>query len=339
MPTATAQTAALQHKPGPFRILSLPGGGVRGRFQAEYLRGLEARLENRLASHFELIAGTSIGAILALGIARGSSASHVSDVVSSAASGVFPKGAWLRRIFRGAPYDPEPLRLALDEILHDIKLEALGVDVLATAVTLESFKCKVFTTLPADGHETDRDLLATDVALASSAAPWYLPAGRVESDDRTFVDGGLYANDPSFFASLYAHKTMGVQFGDIRILRVGCGVNPQGMTRKRYDMLRPYSLSMVKTLVEMSYAAQRHATDISLEMVPRENVLTVDPVLPGVIALDDACKAEQLLPAIASERVNQTSLEVAEFLGVRHRGRTGSGDSGMSPIAASIDSG
>src|SRR4051812_45125251 len=53
----------------PFRILSLDGGGIRGLFIAGFLADIEHRLKTRIADHFDLIAGTSTGAIIGMALA------------------------------------------------------------------------------------------------------------------------------------------------------------------------------------------------------------------------------------------------------------------------------
>jgi len=51
-----------------YRILSLSGGGMRGVFQAAYLQKVAGDL-TPIGSHFDLIAGTSTGALIALALA------------------------------------------------------------------------------------------------------------------------------------------------------------------------------------------------------------------------------------------------------------------------------
>jgi patatin-like phospholipase/acyl hydrolase len=63
----------------PFRILSLSGGGFLGLYTACVLAELEAQARKPIAECFGLIAGTSVGGIIALGLAKGSSAKSVRD--------------------------------------------------------------------------------------------------------------------------------------------------------------------------------------------------------------------------------------------------------------------
>src|SRR5687768_3378709 len=60
------------------RILSLDGGGIKGAFAAAFLAAIEDSTSKRIADHFDLIAGTSTGGILALGLGLGMSAREIS---------------------------------------------------------------------------------------------------------------------------------------------------------------------------------------------------------------------------------------------------------------------
>jgi patatin-like phospholipase/acyl hydrolase len=53
------------------RILSIDGGGIRGTFPAAFLASLEADLDRPIGEYFDLIAGTSTGGIIAIGLAMG----------------------------------------------------------------------------------------------------------------------------------------------------------------------------------------------------------------------------------------------------------------------------
>lgn len=60
---------ATNQKPKLFRILSLNGGGARRIYQAKFLKDLSVHLPSPLRSNFDLISGTSTGAILAAAVA------------------------------------------------------------------------------------------------------------------------------------------------------------------------------------------------------------------------------------------------------------------------------
>jgi len=70
-------------EPGPKRLLSIDGGGIRGVLSLGILRQIEAilkaqsggREDFRLSHYFDYIAGTSTGGIIAAGLSMGMSAS------------------------------------------------------------------------------------------------------------------------------------------------------------------------------------------------------------------------------------------------------------------------
>src|ERR1039458_6818337 len=71
--------------PGPKRILALDGGGVRGAMTVAFLERIEALLcehhgrEVRLGDYFDLVGGTSTGAVIAGALALGYRTAQVKD--------------------------------------------------------------------------------------------------------------------------------------------------------------------------------------------------------------------------------------------------------------------
>jgi hypothetical protein len=76
-----------------FQILSLDGGGLRGMFSAAVLAKLEEDLDLRIVDHFDLIAGTSTGGIIALGLGLGMSPRQILEFYTATAHGSSGTGA------------------------------------------------------------------------------------------------------------------------------------------------------------------------------------------------------------------------------------------------------
>jgi hypothetical protein len=88
-------------KPGsgrPFRILCLDGGGIRGAFTAAVLKYWEQATGLRIVDHFDLIAGTSTGGILAIGIGLGMSAADMLEFYNTQGSVIFPIEGSIQRL-------------------------------------------------------------------------------------------------------------------------------------------------------------------------------------------------------------------------------------------------
>ena len=111
-----------------YKILSLDGGGIRGVFPAAFLAKLEEHLEQPIGSYFDLIAGTSTGGIIAIGLGLGLSAKDILKLYEEQGPAIFDQqhgtvGNFVRQRLRGAlhwfgsKYSSQPLHDALAGIL------------------------------------------------------------------------------------------------------------------------------------------------------------------------------------------------------------------------------
>jgi patatin-like phospholipase/acyl hydrolase len=212
-----------------FQILSLSGGGFLGLYTASVLAELEERSGRRLHECFDLIAGTSIGGIVALGLAAGRPASEIRDAFIEHGPRIFPnqppksKAAWFGRVMRNLPaplYRPSPLRDTIEQIVGaETRMSDLTRPVVIPAVSLTKGGPKVFKTGHHERFVLDWRLKVADVALATSAAPTYFPAHRI--GDELYADGGLFANSPDMIAMHEAEQFLGARRDDIHVLSVG----------------------------------------------------------------------------------------------------------------------
>jgi patatin-like phospholipase/acyl hydrolase len=110
-----------------YRVLSLSGGGVRGLFQACFLERLESDI-GELREHFDLIAATSTGAFVGLGVAAGISAAEIASLYTEHAAAIFKErtAALLRK---GPRYSAAPLRAVLEQHFGDRLLEVVRIPV------------------------------------------------------------------------------------------------------------------------------------------------------------------------------------------------------------------
>lgn len=104
------------------RILALDGGVIKGAFQVSFLAEIESLLKiDSVANYFDLIAGTSVGGIIALGLGLGSSATDLLPFFERKGLQIFPSNSiptsTLRLLSGYERYSPEPLRKALEDLL------------------------------------------------------------------------------------------------------------------------------------------------------------------------------------------------------------------------------
>ncbi len=213
-----------------FQILSLSGGGYLGLYTISVLSEFERRVGRPIASCFDLLAGTSIGGIIALGLAAEKSADQIKSVFEQNGARIFSSRRAPRtrlgefmdffRSFRSAKYRSDPLRRTIVQILGDDMLMGdLKHPVIIPAVNLTKGKPQMFKTDHHPDFKVDHLRRVVDVALATSAAPTYFPIAAV--GDELFADGGLFANSPDLVALHEAEHFFRKDVDDVFILSVG----------------------------------------------------------------------------------------------------------------------
>ena len=211
------------------RVLALAGGGFLGLYTAVVLEALEARAGVPLARRFDLLAGTSIGGVLALALAFEIPMAdlvslfreHGPRVFSSRAlpTGTFGRLIDLSRSVTGPKYSGAALREALQAKLGDRRLADARHPLVVPAVDVGLCRTKVFKTPHAPGSMGDGMLRAVDVAMAACAAPAYFPA--VPVGRRLYADGGLFAVAPDQVALHELEHFMGVDPRRVSMLSIG----------------------------------------------------------------------------------------------------------------------
>lgn len=214
----------------PYRILTIDGGGIKGVFAASFLAEVEDTLASPLVDHFDLIAGTSTGGIIALGLGLGLSAREVLGFYETHGPAIFPKRRLgrLRNLF-GAKYDERPLEAALKSVFGDRVLGESVTRLVIPSQNLETGEVHVFKTAHHDRFRRDYKVPVVDVARSTAAAPTFFATHRLESGT-PLIDGGTWANNPMGAAAVEALGVLGWPAGAIRLLGVGCTEGPLNTT-------------------------------------------------------------------------------------------------------------
>lgn len=253
----------------PFRILSLDGGGYKGLYTACVLEKIEAR-RGRLVDHFDLIAGTSVGGLIALALAAGRTTAEIHSFFIDHGDEIFPHGnvatrtyRRFRQIFWGSKYGSGPLERAIGMILGDTPIRDSRAYLCIPTLDLVTRAPFVFKTDHAPGLNRDSDRLMRDVARATAAAPTYFSAATFpDINGKQFVDGGLWANNPTLVAYTEALQYfVGDErpFSDIAILSVGTVIEDPGRTPADSTHLR--AAWDGKEIITTTLAAQQRGTE------------------------------------------------------------------------------
>jgi predicted acylesterase/phospholipase RssA len=309
-----------------FKVLSLAGGGFLGLYTASVLEALEARVGRPLGRSFDLIAGTSIGGILALALAFEVPMArltrlfeeHGAEVFSSRAlpSGPVSKLMDLTRSVLGPKYSGDALRAVLaaelggrtlDEALHALVIPAVEVDRCRT---------KVFKTPHGPASRGDGSLQAVDVALAASAAPAYFPSHRI--GERLYADGGLFAVAPDQVALHEAEHFMGVDLSRVSMLSIGTGTAHYRPADGVRDDAGAIGWLTEGRLVLTLISVQQQHVQAMVEDRLGDRYLRLDADWPadGGLGIDVATReAKRLLRSMARRTLRETDPQVqAKFL-------------------------
>ncbi|MFT3860635.1 patatin-like phospholipase family protein [Micropruina sp.] len=214
----------------PFRVLCIDGGGVRGHLPALLLAEIERRAGRPADELFDLIVGTSTGGIIGIGVAIGIEACELAQFYPRVGRRIFggshagiPQSKRLfgsvadlaerldrasRHIgasFGGNPamdgnskHRPDGLEAVLREVFGDLRLAQVTTPLAITTFDTAAAMPVVLASRDAVADPMF-DLTLRDVARATCAAPTFFPPATITwgGAQRSFVDGGMWANNPA----------------------------------------------------------------------------------------------------------------------------------------------
>lgn len=344
----------------PVAILSLDGGGIRGLIPTLILKDLYRRIEeleagrtgaSRLVfgsrkarpihSYFDLITGTSTGAIIALAMTSPSRSGEseelppaarepaytlddIENVYQSHGRDIFPRGGFnnLRALAHAfeAKYHPHTLRHLLESYFGDTTIDEALTEVIVPAYETVLRRAFFFK------RSGRRRFRMRDVALATTAAPTYFPPALIRTvpdDGRSysFIDGGVFANNPALCGYVEARELMPERRQFI-VLSLGTGITNRRFT---YEEIRKWGyLDWVSPvhgvpLTSMMQDSQSEVVTHQLQLLPEVDVYRINAPLEQVSEeMDDATpknlgrmrdKAEEII-----ERADATLEKVARLL-------------------------
>ena len=201
-----------------FKILSIDGGGIKGIIPCKILEFIEEHCQPRSISNlFDLIAGTSTGGIIGLGLSSKDPETQMNYTASKMLKLYQNEGA---KIFnqreakpkldyiglRQKPYFSADIEEILERYFGTTALDEVHPhNLLITTFDIEQNKPFFFSSRLAKKDSSNENFYIKDIAQATSAAPTFFKPIIIEWVDKTkgqlaFIDGGVFANNPSIYA-------------------------------------------------------------------------------------------------------------------------------------------
>lgn len=229
-----------------FKILSIDGGGIKGLYSSTILEHFEKKYGGHASDYFDMICGTSTGGLIALALSLKIPAVEISKVYSEKGKLIFPKrtkfGGKIRQALWKGKYGDNQLKKVLTDLFGEREIKESNNLLCIPSYSFTDARPWIFKYDHKEGELTrDNKAKYVDVALATSAAPTFFPLAEIDYyDSKQFIDGGVWANNPSLSGLIEALTYFvgeGKEYNSIQILSVSSlnqtGGKPIGLKRNR----------------------------------------------------------------------------------------------------------
>jgi patatin-like phospholipase/acyl hydrolase len=209
-----------------FKILSIDGGGIKGLYSSTILEVLEKRYDKKTYECFDMLCGTSTGGLIVLALSAGKSAKDISDMYIKYGKSIFPQNKinTFKQIFWGGKYSNKFLKQYLQDFFGELTLKDSRNLLCIPSFNYTDSAPWVFKHDHSEGKMfRDNEIKYVDVALATSAAPTFFPICEIGNQNKQFIDGGVWANNPSligFFEALCYFVGQDKEYDSIQILSI-----------------------------------------------------------------------------------------------------------------------
>lgn len=271
------------------KILSIDGGGIKGIFPSSFLASLDEHIDGSIWEYFDLIAGTSTGGIIALGLGLGFSPREILALYEDNAEKIFPskgisrlctKFKRLNGLLRQR-YDTGPLADKLRATFQDKLLGHSKTRLMICATDLVSGNVNVFKTAHHARFANDYKLSAKEVALATSAAPIFFKPHAMPNGQH-LVDGAMWGNNPMGFAAIEAVHVLGWPREEVAILSLGCTEEAPSFAKLGENAgLTDWGLGLVECFMAGQSSSSFGTSILVLGDYNLDRIKRINPVVPS----------------------------------------------------------
>lgn len=262
------------------RILCIDGGGIKGLYAAQVLAVFEDSISGQLYEYFDMIAGTSTGAIIGAGIALGIPVSQICDFYVKYAANIFPQNKRIVRFIRrivSTKYENDELHKALTEVFQEKTIGQCKTRLVIPTYNTTTGRVQVFKTPHSRDLMIDYKRKVVDVLLSTTAAPTYLPPYKTSFGYS--IDGGIGANNPSLIALIEGiSNRCNWNIDDIYLLSLG---STESVTSKLATGEKKLGILGVDKIISLFMNAESQYSDnISKILLGADRYLRIDELDP-----------------------------------------------------------
>ena len=212
-----------------FRILSIDGGGIKGIFTAYAIWRLEEEYDIKILDYFDMVVGTSTGALISAGLLLGRSGEDIYNQYADKENRIFSLEKTLTNRARSiffAGFEHSALENELisefgNKKLSDLYNESGKKDFAFFSSNFTKAKPIIYTSPSLKSSEMVRqDASIVEALRTSTAAPFYFEPFK-DDNGHLLLDGGLWANNPSLSAVALAASVYEFNINQIEVLSFG----------------------------------------------------------------------------------------------------------------------
>ena len=252
-----------------------------------------------------MIAGTSTGGIIALGLAIGKTAGEIEQLYENDIPEIFDN-TQLRNFllrFKYPKFKSDNLEKKLNGYFGEHTLKDVKVDVIIPSVSLDDAKPRIHKSDYFFRNTNKIDEKLRDIAVATSSAPTYFSAKEKLLHSHNLIDGGLCANNPSMLALADAllferNSKIGTpapqnQLTNIVMLSIGTGERGQ-VPYNASKLKNAGLLDWVGPIIDILMESQSQIAHFQALSLLKEQYFRIDPKLNFRMALDDTYQLDRL---------------------------------------------
>ena len=304
------------------KILSIDGGGIRGIIPALVLSKIEERTEKPIADCFNLIAGTSTGGILALGLSKKGkngtpeySANELIEIYETRGEEIFPRSPWKGLTSIGGLADEKYDHAGLEKVLNEyFDEQVIGNGCTKTLITSYDIQNREPLFLKSWKNE-HKSVKMKYAARATTAAPTYFEPALITigTNKKALIDGGVFINSPAVSAYAEAKRLFGAD--DLLVVSLGTGELTREISysdAKNWGKLE-WAIPLLGCIFDGVADASDYQMDKFLNNGNKKNYFRLQTTLDiGSDDLDDVKKGNiKILKAKAEELIKQKNHELS----------------------------
>ncbi len=296
-----------------FHILALDGGGTRGIYTAQLLAKIEQAFGTRIRTRFDLIVGTSTGAIIAGAAVSDIPMQDIVELFETETPYIFRR-RWYRIPLFLSKYPDQKLAQIIAKHLPATSLREIETPLMITSSEIAKSEVHIFrsnySSRDSEVAPTDKGVNLREAILASCAAPTFFAPKSV--DNFLLADGGLWANNPSTVAFTEALSAFGKEARGIRMLSVGTGHSVNMYRNRRgWGFITGWGGAKLTSYV---MTLQSQASARTAKLLLKENYLRINPEI-DFWELDTLTQLDNL-KSLADRDFERYAAEIEAFISI-----------------------